>query len=957
MIVGRNIHDNSKSSRCEEDEPGVEEETSPWLDEEEDNTSLSEQGPLTLPPSQFVEFAIRIPTKGKMARFSFSGRRYLRDIYDTPAKRRLLIAGRQTEKSTMLGNCILTYSAINPYFRSLYVSPSNTQTKTFSRDRIAEPIETSDFLQQFTNTRLLKNVFEKKFVNRSQITLRFAFLNADRVRGIPADSVFIDEFQDILLDNVPVIEECASHSSYRLFTYSGTPKSLDNALEHYWTRFSTQNEWAVPCRSHGTPKDPSSWHWNILDEENIGDTGLICDRCGRGIDPKDADCTWVAMNPKPNVEKPFEGYRLAQLMVPWIDFSDIKDKQRKYSRAKFHNEVLGRSYDSGTRPLTRGDMMRNCWDELSMVYYQEVIKWSQQHPIFMGIDWGCHDDQTRILTERGFIYFKDLTDDDLVAQFDQKTRQMTFVKPIVRTVKSWNKSLIHFKTQNVDMMLTHTHRMLFDTPSRSRFEVKTAGDLIRYRGRVDFVGSIDWVGKKTRKFTLPGLPSSAGYSGCEPIKMPMDRWVEFLGYYLSEGGLCFGKDKKGGSRPVCLKFSQRIIKNKGRVKERESRKRVKQIRASLKGLGLNLSEFPNPKTNDINWTLYGKQIWLWVEQNVGRYGDTKRIPREFLNLSKRQLQILFDAMMLGDGSVDKRERNFNGCYGSTSKGLCEDFMELCIRLGLRASMSLHKPAEGNRKARWRTSWSSGRDHCINRPDKMEKVPYKGKVYCCKVPTGFIVTERNGKVAYQGNTGENSYTVIALGGYLPCDPEKFTWFYFHRCEGVESEPRVQLEIIKKLAYDFNVRVIGVDYGGGFWPNDELVREFGTEKVKKYQWVGNVRKKISFDPSLGIPRFLCHRTEVMSDIFNAIKRGDVFWFPRWEEFEDPFGMDFLNIFSEYNERLRMNVYKRGPSSPDDSFHAMTFGFLASFYYRPRPDIILPSKEVEREHYTPGEVNDIL
>jgi hypothetical protein len=202
------------------------------------------------------------------------------------------------------------------------------------------------------------------------------------------------------------------------------------------------------------------------------------------------------------------------------------------------------------------------------------------------------------------------------------------------------------------------------------------------------------------------------------------------------------------------------------------------------------------------------------------------------------------------------------------------------------------------------------------------------------------------------SGENSYTVVAMGGYLPFAPEYFTWFYLHRFEGSESEPDRQLEVIIKLIEDFNVRIVGVDYGGGHWPNDRLVRRFGVDKIKKYQWIGNPKKKIAFEPRLGVPRFLCHRTEVMSDVFNAIKRGNVFKFPRWEEFEDPYGKDFLNIFSEYNDRLRMNQYKHAPGCPDDSFHACAFGFLASFYFRARPDVILPTKEVDRTYEVEGE-----
>src|SRR3954464_12588048 len=69
---------------------------------------------INVTPSVFTEFAIRMPNKEKQTYvpFDFSQRRYLRQIYDTPNKRTLLKCGRQVEKSTMLGNKLLSYSCI-----------------------------------------------------------------------------------------------------------------------------------------------------------------------------------------------------------------------------------------------------------------------------------------------------------------------------------------------------------------------------------------------------------------------------------------------------------------------------------------------------------------------------------------------------------------------------------------------------------------------------------------------------------------------------------------------------------------------------------------------------------------------------------------------------------------------------------------------------------------------------
>ena len=570
---------------------GIEEELdSMFMDrevelEEEVRSEILGAGSVTVSPSDFVEYGIKVPVKGKLRPFSFAERRYLAPIYNSDSKRRLLLAGRQVEKSTLLGNLILTYASTIPMFRALYVAPSSIQTKQFSRDRLADSIEASPVLQTYTNKRLLANILEKKFINGSKIILRFAFLNADRVRGNSADLILLDEVQDILLDNIPVIEESASHSEYKLFLYSGTPKSLDNPLEGFWSHLSTQNEWVVPCRRHGLPKDPGSWHWNILREDNIGKGELICDKCGKKIYAADPDAKWVSMNPNPKTPDPYEGYRIPQLMVPWIDMNDIVYKQTNYPRVQFYNEVLGRSFDSGLRPLTTTDIQKNCNHELSMTHFREVIPYSSQFPVFMGIDWG--------------------------------------------------------------------------------------------------------------------------------------------------------------------------------------------------------------------------------------------------------------------------------------------------------------------------------------------------------------------------SGESSYTVVTLGGYMPWAPEKFTIFWAKRYVGLESEPKFQIQEIKELIEDFNVRYVGTDYGGGFWPNDNLIRKYGSNKIKQYQWIGKSKKKLMYEPKLATPRHLGHRTEVMSDMFSAIKRGNVFQYPRWEEWVDPHGMDFLNIYSEYNERTRQTVYGHSVGQPDDSFHSATYCFLASFYYKRRPDVLSPTKDVDKAH----------
>lgn len=446
---------------------------------------------------------------------------------------------------------------------------------------------------------------------------------------------------------------------------------------------------------------------------------------------------------------------------------------------------------------------------------------------------------------------------------------------------------------------------------------------------MQFVGCAAWDGEEVEHFVLPGLPVSPGYQGSSDCKFPMDDWLEFLGYLITEGGLCYDD-----GRPSCLKMSQRATVNP---------ETYEKIQSCLDRMRVPFKAFPNQGTGDVNWTIYGKQFWHWYQSNVGDSCDTKRVPREFLSLSRRQLSLLFRAMMDGDGSWDTRDGCTGGAYYSTSRGLCEDFQEICIKLGLRCIVRPHKPAEGNRKARWRALWHEGKDHTVRAPaDTVKRVPYSGKVYCCAVPSGYIVTERNGVISYQGNTGEHSYTVLFVGGYVRHD-SNFQVVYAKRFDKQLVDPELQLKELERLIRKFRLKIVGCDWGMGFHPNKVLSSLFGPQRIQQYQYVVRLPHKFVYKGALH--RFLCFRTPIMSDVFNAIKAGK-FRLPAWDLFRTPFADDMLSIRSEYSDTLRMLRYDHPRGTPDDSFHALVYCFLASMFEVKRADIMAPIRETGQD-----------
>lgn len=297
-------------------------------------------------------------------------------------------SGVVTHNSTTVGNKLLSLSNMRSRYISLFVSPSAMQTMVFSKTRIDEIVEMSPMLKALTHRSLVWNLLEKTWLNGSKMYLRYAFLNADRIRGLSVNAIFADEIQDLLADVMPVIEETSSHFKDRLFVYSGTPKTFDNTINSYWEDSSTQAEWVIPCEHHGTPNRPATWHWNVLGVDNIGDQGPICDRCGSPINPEHGSARWVEMNPGAE----FQGFRICRLMVPWYfknpdQWAGIVEAQKRYPVPRFMNEVMALSYDSGTKPLTRGDVITACDDKYDMSETQ-LRDLRNSHILYAGLDWG-----------------------------------------------------------------------------------------------------------------------------------------------------------------------------------------------------------------------------------------------------------------------------------------------------------------------------------------------------------------------------------------------------------------------------------------------------------------------------------------------------------------------------------------------------------------------------------------
>lgn len=281
----------------------------------------------------------------------------------------LLKTGRQVSKSTSLAAKGVMQANCMPYFNRLYVTPLYEMIRRFSTNYVRPFIETSPVRRLFIDSTTSGNVLQRSFKNQSQMYFSFAFLDADRTRGLPCDAVSYDEVQDLDRSFIPIIRETMSASKWGLSEYAGTPKTLDNTMEQLWLE-SSQAEWGIRCMACN--------YWNIpslefdllkmigpnkVDREiNEQYPGVVCAKCQRPVYPRTG--RWVHKFGEARFA--FPGYHVPQIIMP-MHYADeekwllLLGKRMGLGNTPIHvfyNEVCGESYDTGARLITQTDLRK-----------------------------------------------------------------------------------------------------------------------------------------------------------------------------------------------------------------------------------------------------------------------------------------------------------------------------------------------------------------------------------------------------------------------------------------------------------------------------------------------------------------------------------------------------------------------------------------------------------------------
>lgn len=371
-----------------------------------------------------------------------------------------------------------------------------------------------------------------------------------------------------------------------------------------------------------------------------------------------------------------------------------------------------------------------------MKHYQENIFMDVGVPMNMLIEGSktnkaCYSSDTETLTQNGWKYYWDVDKNDLIGTYNSINGKLEFEKPIGDIyLYDYNGEMIHFNNRTIDILVTPDHRMYCKEFRREKFGIVKAEEI--NWGRTAFEHAVDWDGKECGYFTLKQVKYENSFKkkNVGDRNIPMDKWLKLLGYILSEGCVICCPSVKN-------QYGLHISQRKDYVRDK-----IKDFMDSI--TEFKVIEKPHGQDKDaLIWYIYDKSLHTYLMENTGNNSHDKRIPLEFRSLPKRQLQILFDALMDGDGSYDKRINRKSMCYYTASRELAGNVQEIAIKLGYNSMI-----INGTRCFR---VLISHRNIVTIGKDKIFREHYKGKVYCFNVPNHLFLTRRNGKVAIQGNT--------------------------------------------------------------------------------------------------------------------------------------------------------------------------------------------------------------
>lgn len=353
--------------------------------------------------------------------------------------------------------------------------------------------------------------------------------------------------------------------------------------------------------------------------------------------------------------------------------------------------------------------------EEAIFNYQKIppaIRWAKRwYSPFITF---CLSEDTEILTNNGWKAYGDINNNDITLGYDVNTKEL-FWQPIEKiNVFNYFGDMYHIKSRSLDILMTPEHRNVVERNY--------------YRGprknqkKIPYETIIEAQDLKPEDCIIV----AGKYSGAPKEKTISDDIVRLVGWLVTDGFIVSqgNEFKIGQTNP------------KGQIEIEKLR-----VRLGINNYNVQKRQFKNG--TGIDKTYY---IPAYIRNKVVIHVDkNKCLTVKFLRkLTKRQLHILYNTMMLADGH-DPKNKRVNPVFTQNNNQTAHNFQILCVMLGKQCGWSKKSDSNG-----LSLTITKGRKRQIKRNIPTIK-QYNGIVWCPTTESGTWIARRNGKVFITGNS--------------------------------------------------------------------------------------------------------------------------------------------------------------------------------------------------------------
>ena len=362
----------------------------------------------------------------------------------------------------------------------------------------------------------------------------------------------------------------------------------------------------------------------------------------------------------------------------------------------------------------------------------------------------CFDDQTEVLSERGWIPFRDCNLTDRLATLNTLNRQIEYQMPerLISYLHEGDMIRMTNPKGTIDALITPNHQVLRTDRHKNRL-FKEDADKLTDKGFIPRTGiwsplvtithfvlpeyhhEWDFIGKHGEKICRRIKHESA-------VKIPMADWAAFMAWYLSEGSTSTSSVGREGVR-YSVNISQTT--------------HPEIVRKVLEKLPFKFNY------NGKAFRISSAQLAEYLH-SFGLCAD-KFVPDYIKQAGVDVIRVFLDNYSLGDGGFHKGNKN----YSTTSKRIADDLQELIFKVGSVANICTN-PTKGTQVTIAGKTYTRNYDvltliehqgffdywfETQARKDRyITSIPYNGQVYCATVPNGTLYVRRHGKPFWSGN---------------------------------------------------------------------------------------------------------------------------------------------------------------------------------------------------------------